>query len=622
MRSTEFYFDAFEHRQPPEPVPHSVARELLWQFLAVVSLALGANYLVWRWTSSLNPDAMWFAVPMVVAETLAYVGLILFTINLWRTTDEPITAPPATTAEAGHGAEGARPLRVDVFFPTYDEDPELVRLGLVDAKRITYPHEIDIRIHVLDDGQRPAMAQVANEEGVHYLTREGNAGYKAGNIRHAMQVTSGDFIVICDADTRVFPTILERTLGYFRDPKVAWVQTPQWFFDLPAGRPLDDALARVAGRPGRWLGKGIQSVVGELRVGEDPFVNDPALFYDVIQRRRNWANASFCCGAGSIHRREAVMEAALRAFARTLEGDVHRRASQGARRLGEKAVDDSLRTALRQHAALTHELQPYKFHVSEDIFTSILLHSDRGRGWRSIQHPFIESKMLSPQDLLSWTVQRFKYAAGSLDICFHHGPLWKPGLTVPQRLMYGATFYSYLGGLWNTVFLLAPIVYFLTAQAPVAAYSSTFFAHLLPFLICQEIAMMVGTWGIASYRPKAAYLGFFAINLQAMWKVARGHEIKFKVTPKTRQDGRFLFLVWPHIAIAGLTIGGITLATLSLLTGSDAYSTEAVIANACWAVNNLVAMGLMISAACYGGPDASTNDTPDVVPTPAPGAVR
>ncbi|MBM0271847.1 hypothetical protein JNS94_29555, partial [Klebsiella pneumoniae] len=38
------------------------------------------------------------------------------------------------------------------------------------------------------------------------------------------------------------------------------------------------------------------------------------LFYDVILRRRNWANAAFCCCAASVHRREAVMQAALRSL--------------------------------------------------------------------------------------------------------------------------------------------------------------------------------------------------------------------------------------------------------------------------------------------------------------------
>ena len=33
---------------------------------------------------------MWFALPLVFAETCAYVGLILFTINMWKIKDTPL----------------------------------------------------------------------------------------------------------------------------------------------------------------------------------------------------------------------------------------------------------------------------------------------------------------------------------------------------------------------------------------------------------------------------------------------------------------------------------------------------------------------------------------------------
>ena len=148
------------------------------------------------------------------------------------------------------------------MFTTYNEDPEIVRLSIQDAKAIRYPHSIDLRVHVLDDGRREAMKQVALEEGVGYISRSNNIGFKAGNLRNGLENTGGDFIVICDADTRPFSTLLERTLGYFRDPDVAWVQSPQWFYDIPEGTRLPDHLARCAGRigPGVW-----QSGRGGLR---------------------------------------------------------------------------------------------------------------------------------------------------------------------------------------------------------------------------------------------------------------------------------------------------------------------------------------------------------------------
>lgn len=505
----DFYFNAFEHRKPPEPVPHSIRRELLYQYLATCNLTLGIWYLWWRWSFALNYDALWFSLPLAFAESCAFIGSLLFTFNLWKTKDEPKKAPPYKIAECVNDTEEDRPISVDVFFPSYDEDPELVRLSILDAQKITYPHGIEMKIYILDDGKRPLMAALAQELGIEYITREGNEGFKAGNLRNALERTYGDFIVICDADTRPFPTILEHTLGYFRDPDVAWVQTPQWFFDLPEGERLPAWLDRKVGSAGAFIGRGIERLYGPVTLGEDPFVNDPQMFYDVIQRRRNWVNASFCCGAGSIHRREAVMEAALRSYSEQISKE-HDAVEKQIRKLTkEKTVDKEISNNLRQEILFDTEFTPYKFHVSEDIYTSIVLHSDTERNWRSVQHPEVESKMLSPQDLQTWTVQRFKYSGGSIDIFMNDNPIFRKGMDIKQKLMYGASFWSNLSAIWNIIFLACPIVYFLTSIAPVSAYDTTFYLHFLPFVLTAELAMMVGTWGLPVIKAKRISYPFF-----------------------------------------------------------------------------------------------------------------
>ncbi|MGZ5271863.1 MAG: glycosyltransferase [Ramlibacter sp.] len=592
-----FYFDRFEDRRPPEPVPHSAARELLWQFLVIVALVLGANYIRWRWTSSLNPDALWFAIPLAVAETLAYIGLLLFAFNLWKTRDVPQRPAPRTVGEtiAEDGEWARRPVAVDVFIATYNEDEELVRLSIRDARRVTYPHPLDLRVHVLDDGRRASMRQVAQEEGVNYITRASNTGFKAGNLRNAMEQTSGDFIVICDADTRLLPGILANTLGYFRDPDVAWVQTPQWFYDIPEGTPLPQWLGARLGGAGRWLGRAVERVAGRVRVGHDPFVNDPQMFYDVILRRRNWCHAAFCCGAGSIHRREAVMQAALRSFALSVDREV----SRFERDVPDEELRRDLGQAMRTQAALEQELTPYKFHVSEDIYTSIVLHNDPARHWKSVLHPRVESKMLSPQDLLTWMIQRFKYAGGTLDIALRDNPLFKGGMRLPQRLMYLTTFWSYLGCLWNVVFLAAPIVYLFTGIAPLSAYSTAFYLHALPFIVMTELAFMVGTWGVNSWDGKASYLSFFPVNLRALWTVLRGEKIKFHVTPKERQEGSFLRLVYPQLAVIVLTLAGLLYAAWRVAVQGHADELPNLVVNVAWGLNNVLAMLPLVRAALW-----------------------
>lgn len=596
-----FYFESFEHRRPPDPLPYSLGRELLYQYLATIALALGGWYIVWRWTSSLNYDALWFSIPLALAETCAYFGSILFTINLWMTRDYPRLPPPHYISECVN-TPGIpdRPIAVDVFIATYNEDPELVRFSIRDAKRITYPHSIDIRIHVLDDGKRPAMKSVAEEEGVNYITRTNNIGFKAGNLRNAMEQTSGDFLLICDADTRPFPTILEHTLGYFRDPDVAWVQTPQWFYDLPEGRHLADLLQQYLGFAGYWLGRMVEKVFGPIRIGEDPFVNDPQMFYDVIQRRRNWANASFCCGAGSIHRREAVMRAALRAYALQVEKHVH----QHTHDIKDEQIRRDFAEMLARQAALDTELTPYKFHVSEDIYTSIVLHSDPDHHWKSVLHPEVESKMLSPQDLHSWMVQRFKYAGGTLDIAFHDNPVFMRGMSIPQRLMYGATIWSYFGGIWNVIFLLSPVIFLFTGIPPVNAYSLEFFAHILPFLFFSEFAMMVGTWGVSGFKGKSNYLAFFPVNLKALWIVLKGEQIKFPTTPKDRQKGNFFHHVIPQFMVIVLTVCGLLFASVQYSLGHT-KNLNGLITNTFWGLNNIAAMWGMVMAAFWKPSDES-----------------
>lgn len=594
-----FYFTQFEHRRPPPPLPNSLVREKIWQILGVASLALGAWYIHWRWTQSLNWDALWFAVPLLLAESCAYFGLILFTLNLWKVKDFPILPPPEGINQCVTDPDGLdRPVAVDVFIATYNEDEELVRLSIRDAKAMRYPHPIDLHIHVLDDGRRPTMRAIAEEEAVGYITRDNNVGFKAGNLRNAMEHTSGDFILICDADTRPFPTLLERTLGYFRDPDVAFVQTPQWFYDLPEGETLTQWMTRRMGRAGRWLGSATEWIFGEIRVGEDPFANDPALFYDIIQRRRNAFNAAFCCGAASLHRREAIMFVALKAY-----GDAVAKTSGETRsrlaRLTRRSDNAQIQALARWQAAQAEELTPYKFHVSEDIYTSIVLHQDQHRRWKSVLHPQVESKMLSPQDLLTWTIQRFKYAGGSLDIFFHDNPVIAPGMSLGQRLMYLTTFWSYLGAVWNCIFLLAPLVYLFLGVAPVSAYTGDFFRHALPFLIANELAFLAGTWGMSGYKGKVSYLASFPISLRALWAVLRNQQIKFPVTPKERQDGNFLHLVWPQIAIMALTVLGLAWATLAWRLDIGSYTLGGLIANGLWGLNNILAMSIMVRAALW-----------------------
>jgi cellulose synthase (UDP-forming) len=98
-------------------------RELSWQFLATINLVLGGWYIGWRWGWSLNYEALWFALPLAMAETASYFGVLLFTLNLWALRDYRLQPPPALITDCVRVTDQipTRCIGVDVYFPAYKE---------------------------------------------------------------------------------------------------------------------------------------------------------------------------------------------------------------------------------------------------------------------------------------------------------------------------------------------------------------------------------------------------------------------------------------------------------------------------------------------------------------------
>ena len=595
--NTSFYFDKFEDRKPYPAIPDSELRTRFFHFFGIATTLFGLRYLHWRWFHSLNTDALWFSLPLVLAETLSFIGSVLMIINFWSNKDAAKTPPVRVLSEI-EDLQGRqdRPVEIDVFIATYDEEVELVRKSIRDAKAMTYPYtENSIRIFVLDDGDRdgrnPAkenMKQVAIEEGVYYLTRENHRGYKAGNLKHALEHTHGDLFVILDADTRPFPGFLEHTTGYFRRHKMAWVQTPQWFFDTTPAEPLNEVLTTTFNIKNRGLNKLLKTLFGKITINEDIFGNDPRLFYDVILRKRNFYNAAFCCGAGSIHRREALMSLAVRDFAANVQLDAKRQKKNG----------DHPRQLIQ------HELIPFKYHASEDIYTSLMLHADRMNRWESLQHPDIECKMLSTQDLNSWVKQHRRYAEGTLDIAFHDNPLFMRGLTWGQRVCYFNTVWSYFAPLWIVVFLLSPIVSFFTFELPVKGYDFEFMKYFFAFQAMNAMTFALGCWGISTKRGDQYYISGFWFMLLSLWSIATGKQVKFEVTAKNSSASAFrknLKHIAPHLILITASLAGIAFNGYIWLFGYHP-TPSGFVSNAFWTVFNLINLSIMLRAAAYTPP--------------------
>ncbi|MEH1846172.1 MAG: glycosyltransferase family 2 protein, partial [Nostoc sp.] len=127
-------------------------RTLLFRYLAEINLIFGIWYLQWRITHSINFDALWLSIPLLIAEIYSYFGGVMFVIGLWRPLVRQIKSLDQMTPPI------PRPdwPSVDVFVTCYNEPPEIVEKTAKAALAMDYP-VTKLRVYVLDDGNSADM---------------------------------------------------------------------------------------------------------------------------------------------------------------------------------------------------------------------------------------------------------------------------------------------------------------------------------------------------------------------------------------------------------------------------------------------------------------------------------
>lgn len=119
---------------------------------------------------------------------------------------------------------------VDVLICTYNEPLDILQMTMASAAELDYPKD-RFSVHVLDDGRRDELKELCRQYEIDYITRPDNKGAKAGNINNALKIIDGDLFAVLDADMLPKPDFLKRTVGYFVDRQVAFVQTPQVYYN-------------------------------------------------------------------------------------------------------------------------------------------------------------------------------------------------------------------------------------------------------------------------------------------------------------------------------------------------------------------------------------------------------
>jgi cellulose synthase (UDP-forming) len=112
---------------------------------------------------------------------------------------------------------------------------------------------------------------------------------------------------------------------------------------------------------------------------------------------------------------------------------------------------------------------------------------------------------------------------------------------------------------------------------------------------------MAASWGVPAgelWRSEQYAIALFPLFIQAVWSVFTGRPIKFQVTPKQRQSGIYLRLVWPQLAIVALTLLGMLWCVYRFVTG-NLENPSLYLLNAAWAIYNLSLFWVIIRAAVW-----------------------
>ncbi|MEJ3596513.1 UDP-forming cellulose synthase catalytic subunit [Pseudomonas bubulae] len=241
-----------------------------------LSLTASLRYMYWRLTETLGFDDwvdMAFGYGLVLAEIYALVVLVFgYLQTAWPLRRQPVLlkSPPSEWPV------------VDVFIPSYNEALDIVKLTIFAAQSMDWPRD-KLRVHVLDDGRREDFREFCEQINVNYITRDNNRHAKAGNLNEALKVTSGEFVAFFDADHVPTRSFLQVSIGWFlKDPKLAMLQTPHFFFSPD---PFEKNLDTFRSVP-----------------------NEGELFYGLVQDGNDLWNATFFCGSCAVIRRKPLME--------------------------------------------------------------------------------------------------------------------------------------------------------------------------------------------------------------------------------------------------------------------------------------------------------------------------
>ncbi|MEB3310330.1 MAG: glycosyltransferase [Snowella sp.] len=234
------------------------------------------RYFLWRSLVTLNlsnPTDGLFSLLLWGCELIGIILIVLMSLFSLQIKDRHQQANHYSQAVLA----GTYLPTVDILIPTYNEPDFILKRSIIGCQALNYPHK---NIYVLDELRRENIQKLCQELGCSYLTRPDNRYAKAGNLNHALLHTQGELIVVFDADFIPTTNFLTRTVGFFQNPQIGLVQTPQSFYN-------PDPIAKNLGL-------------------EKVLASDEEIFYRKTQIMKDNTKTVICSGTSFVVRREAL----------------------------------------------------------------------------------------------------------------------------------------------------------------------------------------------------------------------------------------------------------------------------------------------------------------------------
>ncbi|TDC81475.1 glycosyltransferase [Micromonospora sp. KC606] len=232
-------------------------------------------WLFWAWVAIAVPYVPWriyatnwanWSGPLLLACELFAIMLAALFLGTAQQIHMPIHRPTDLTRWV-----------VDCLIPTHLEPADVIECTVIAALKVHGIREVI----VLANFERPEVRAVCERLRVRYLPRGSNEHAKAGNLNVGLAYSDAPFLLHLDADYIVRPEILQRVMGWFDDPTMAFVQGPQTYYNH------DSFVFRTFRR---------------IRAGW----SEQTMFYQVIQPSKNRWNAACFVGSCAVMRRAAL----------------------------------------------------------------------------------------------------------------------------------------------------------------------------------------------------------------------------------------------------------------------------------------------------------------------------